>query len=244
MSLELLAVSLTTPNQSGYLLSGISFEVKPGDRLGIIGTVGSGKTSLLRLLNRLNSPTQGKIYFQQQDIATISVFKLRSMIALVLQEPKLLGMTVADALAYPLILQKQSPTLIKSRIDYWREQLHIPESWLDRNELQLSLGQRQQVAIARALIQEPKILLLDEPTSALDVAVAHYLMETLIKQAQERQMIVIMVNHQLNLVQQFAQQILWLHQGKIHQHTPNSQIDWQTLSSKFSQLSQENHEEW
>lgn len=244
MTLELSEVSLTTPNQSRYLLEGISFKLNQGDRLGIIGTVGSGKTSLLRLFNRLSSPSQGKIYFQQQDITEISVFKLRSMIALVLQEPKLLGMTVADALAYPLVLQKQATAIISYRVNYWREQLNIPDSWLDRNELQLSLGQRQQVAIARALIQEPKILLLDEPTSALDVAVANNLMEMLIKQAQECQMTVIMVNHQLNLVQKFAQQILWLHQGKIHQYLPTSQIDWQTLSNKFSQLSQENSEEW
>lgn len=244
MSLELSEISLTTPNQSRYLLEGISFKLNQGERLGIIGTVGSGKTSLLRLINRLSNPSLGRIFFQQQDISTISVYKLRSMIALVLPEPKLLGMTVADALAYPLVLQKQPSILIDQKVDYWRKQLNIPDSWLDRNELQLSLGQRQLVAIARALIQEPKILLLDEPTSALDMAAANDLMEMLIKQAQERQMTIIMVNHQLNLVQQFAEHILWLHQGKIYQYLPASQIDWQTLKAKFSQLSQENQEDW
>ena len=244
MSLELFDVSLTTPNGSRYLLENISFAVSQGDRLAIIGTVGSGKTTLLRLLNRLSTPVQGKIYFNNEDIRNIAVFKLRSMIALVLQEPKLLGMTVAEALAYPLVLQKQTPAIINQRVDYWREQLQIPDSWLDRNELQLSLGQRQQVAIARALILEPQILLLDEPTSALDMAVAHNLMETLSFQAQSRQMTIIMVNHQLNLVQQFANRIIWLNQGKIYQDTQSSSLDWQILEQKFKELSQQNGEEW
>ncbi|ELR97663.1 ATP-binding cassette domain-containing protein [Gloeocapsa sp. PCC 73106] len=241
MILEFRDVSLTNNSEAIYLLQDISFSVNQGDRVGIIGAVGSGKTTLLRLANRLASPHGGKIYFEGQDISLISVFKLRSMIALVPQEPKLLGMTVAETLAYPLVLQNQNATLITQKVDYWRNQLHIPETWLDRNELQLSLGQRQQVAIARALVTEPKILLLDEPTSALDVAVAQNLINNL---AQLQETTILMVNHQLNVVQDFATRLIWVNDGKLYQDLHTNQLNWSELTAKFNQLAQDNSENW
>lgn len=241
LSLEFRDIRFSNPTGTVDLLQDISLTVYKGDRLGIIGAVGSGKSTLLRLINRLSSPSGGKIFWEGQDISEISVFKLRSMIALVLQEPKLLGMSVKEALAYPLVLQNQTPAVINQRVDYWRNLLHIPEAWLERTELQLSLGQRQQVAIARALVTEPKVLLLDEPTSALDVVVAHHLIETLTTLEQTT---ILMVNHQLNLVKDFAQRLLWLNQGRIYQDISANQINWGEIESKFVQLSQEQAEDF
>jgi len=238
--LELSNVSLSNPSGSRYLLEDISFTVNQGDRLGIIGPVGAGKTSLLKLLNKLQNPQLGKISFQQQDIAQIPSVKLRSMIALVPQEPKLLGMSVAQALAYPLQLQNQPRGINQEKIDYWREQLDIPDDWLERNELQLSLGQRQKVAIARALVTKPKILVLDEPTSSLDVASAHHLIDLLIQQTETQQTTVLMVNHQLNLIQKFAQRIIWLEEGKLYQDIAVSEINWQGLEERFAKKTPEN----
>jgi len=102
--LELAQVSLKTAISSELLLDRISFQVQLGDFLGIVGPSGAGKTTLLRLLNRLIDPTSGQIYFRSQPLQKIPVITLRRNVVLVPQEPKLLGMTVENALAYPLQL--------------------------------------------------------------------------------------------------------------------------------------------
>ena len=172
-------VSLAASIGSAFLLRNISFEVNRGEKVVIIGASGAGKTSLLRLLNRLSSPTQGKIYLETISLTQLPVIQLRQQVMLVPQEPKLLGMTVKEALVYPLKLQALPTAEIARRLDTWLDRLRIPQEWLERSELQLSLGQRQLIAIARALIMQPKILLLDEPTSALDLGTAERLFAVL-----------------------------------------------------------------
>jgi D-methionine transport system ATP-binding protein len=146
--LQLEQVSLFTSIGAQYLLKDISLEVFKGDRIAIVGPSGAGKTSLLRLLNRLSEPTAGSIYLENQAYRQIPVIQLRQQVTLVLQESKLLGMTVQEALKYPLILRDLPRSQIQQRLAYWMEQLHIPVDWLGKTELQLSVGQRQLVAIA------------------------------------------------------------------------------------------------
>lgn len=124
-------------------------------------------------------------------------------------------MTVADTLAYPLHLQQLAKAEIAKRIEQWRSHLSIPDEWLDRNELQLSLGQRQIVSIARGLVMHPPLLLLDEPTSALDSDRAYDLMDRLMELSETMQTTIIMVNHQQNIIQRFAHRVLYLRQGKL-----------------------------
>ena len=150
--LRLSGVGLTDRNGFEKILENISFAINQGDRVGIMGPSGAGKTSLLRLLNRLAEPSQGEIFFEGQAFSKIPVLSLRRQIVLVPQEPKLLGMTVQNALAYPLELQQLKNNEIQSRIDQYCQKLGIPNEWLERNELQLSVGQRQLVTIARGLI--------------------------------------------------------------------------------------------
>ncbi|WP_414859102.1 ATP-binding cassette domain-containing protein [Nostoc sp. KVJ3] len=225
-------------NQQGYpILRDIDLEVFQGDgsanacgeRIAIVGPVGAGKTSLLRLINRLIEPTSGKIYLENQEYRQIPVIQLRQMVVLVLQESKLLGMTVQQALAYPLVLRGLPKQTIQERISYWTEQLHIPNEWLGRTEVQLSAGQRQIVAIARALLIQPKILLLDEPTSALDAGTASHLMQVLIQLSQAHQTTILMVNHQLELAQIFCTRLLHLQQGHLSANQTVSEINWLEL---------------
>lgn len=208
-------VILTDSRGQNQLLTDISFQVNRGDRLAIVGASGAGKTTLLRLINRLQDPTSGFIEWDAQPLYNLPVIKLRQQIVLVPQEPKLLGMTVEETLAYPLVLQQLSKPEIEQRIEEWRSQLSIPDDWLSRNELQLSLGQRQVVSIARGLVMKPQLLLLDEPTSALDSDRAQQLMETLINLNQTDKTTIIMVNHQQALVKDFAQRVLRLQGGQI-----------------------------
>jgi D-methionine transport system ATP-binding protein len=234
--LKLEQVSFTAPISSAPLLHDISFQVNRGDRVAIVGASGAGKTTLLRLLNRLHEPTSGAIYLEGKPLRQVRTIDLRRQVVLVPQESKLLGMTVQQAIAYPLVLQQLRPQEIRQRLESWRSRLPIPDDWLDRQELQLSLGQRQWVAIARALVMQPQVLLLDEPTSALDVGNAHHLIDLLIQLAQETQMTILMVNHQLDLAQKFACQVLYLQQGKLLEDTPAPQVDWLDLKEKLIQL--------
>lgn len=233
MILELQQVNLVVRRGSAYLLEDITFSVKQGEKLAIVGASGAGKTTLLRLLNRLQEPTSGNIYFQGKSIKELPVISLRRQIVLLLQESKLLGMTVKDALAYPLQLKKLAPSEIHKRINYWTSLLKIPDQWLERKELELSLGQRQLVAITRALLLEPSILLLDEPTSALDTGTATRLLEVFNNQ---RSMTIIMVNHQLDFLEEFAERVIYLEAGKIKWDFPANQLDWLGLKNQLIDL--------
>ncbi|KOP24963.1 cobalt ABC transporter [Hapalosiphon sp. MRB220] len=231
--------------QQGYpILQDISFEVFEGDRIAIVGPSGAGKSYLLRLLNRLSEPSDGKIYLDNQEYRQIPVLQLRTSVTLVPQESKLLGMTVKDALAYPLILRGLPKQTIQQRISNWIEQLHIPDDWLGKTEVQLSGGQCQLIAIARALIIEPQILLLDEPTSALDVGTASRVMAILTQLAQNRQTTVLMVNHQLEMAEIFCDRLLHLQQGRLRSNQSATSINWAKLRESLIQAQTQTTEEW
>ena len=240
--LKLEQVSFTSSLDSSYLLQDISFEMYQGDKLAIVGASGSGKTTLLRLLNRLISPTEGKMYFAETSYDNYCPVQLRQQIVLVPQESKLLGMKVEEALAYPLRLQRLPENQIRQRIDTWTQALRIPETWFNRNELELSVGQRQLVAIARALMMQPKILLLDEPTSALDIGTANNVLKVLRDLATE--ITIAIITHQLGSIEKFANRILYLQQGKILQDIPATTTNWELIKEKILQLEIKITEEW
>jgi D-methionine transport system ATP-binding protein len=227
-----------------YLLKDISFEVFRGDRVALVGASGAGKTSLLRLLNRLSEPTSGTIYLENQPLSQIPVVRLRQQVALVLQESKLLGMTVHQALAYPLTLRQVEQKAIQERIQKWSDRLQMPSDWLHRTELQLSVGQRQLVAIARALVTEPKVLLLDEPTSSLDLGRSDLLLKALSELTQVNGTTVIMANHQLELAEQWCDRVLHLEHGRLQQDLGAQQMNWQALRQTLMAAEAQQLEEW
>jgi len=245
VQLRLEQVSLATAAGSDHLIKNISCEVFSNERIAIIGPSGAGKTSLLRLLNRLREPTSGSIYLENQEYSKIPVLELRRQVVLVPQESKLLGMTVRETLAYPLVLRNFPPAQIQQRLSYWIERLHIPEDWLGRTEVQLSVGQRQLVAIARALVIQPKVLLLDEPTSALDAGRASQLLQVLSGLSESGQTTVLMVNHQLELAQVFCTRVLYLQYGQVVQDLENSPaLDWHKLRETMVLVEAQEAEEW
>lgn len=221
--------------QGSPILQDISFEVSKGDRIAIVGPSGAGKTHLLRLINRLSEASSGNIYLENQAYHQIPVLQIREHVTLVLQESKLLGMTVKEALAYPLVLRGFPKQTIQQRMSYWIEQLQIPDDWLGRTEVQLSTGQRQLVAIARALVIQPTILLLDEPTSALDASTAFCLLEVFNQLAQSHQTTIFLVSHQIELVQKFSTRLLYLQQGRLLLNQKASLVDWINLQERLRQ---------
>jgi D-methionine transport system ATP-binding protein len=212
------------------LLTDISVAIAQGSKTALIGATGSGKTTFLRLLNRLTDPSAGIISLNGKNIQEIPIQTLRRRVLLVPQEPSLLGMTVAEAIAYPLKLQNFTQSEIDTRSQKWLEKLQIERKLLNRSELELSLGQRQWVAIARALMMEPEILLLDEPTSALDRGLSHLLLDTLTELTQLPQPVtVVMINHQLDLVQTWCDRLICLHEGQLVQDTEANLVNWQDI---------------
>jgi D-methionine transport system ATP-binding protein len=242
--LRLEQVMLQASVGSDLLLREISFTVQPGEIISIVGASGAGKTSLLRLLNGLVSPSQGKIYLEEVPVEEYTPVELRRRLVLTPQEPKLLGMKVLDALSYPLQLQQLSELEIRTQVDTWIDLLRIPAEWLVKNELQLSQGQRQLVAIARALIMKPQVILLDEPTSALDVGTATYLLKVLKKLNQDHNLTIMMVNHQLELIRDFGDRLLFFDRGNLLEDLPATTANWQTVSQKIVQLRSQEAEEW
>lgn len=237
-------MSLKASVGAHYLLQDVSFAASQGDRIAIVGASGAGKTSLLRVLNRLSEASQGTIYFEQRDIRQIPVVQLRQQITLVPQESKLLGMTVRQALVYPLVLRGVEQLLIEQRLRTWMEQLHIPLEWLDRTEVQLSVGQRQLVAIGRALMIQPKVLLLDEPTSALDAGRSEHLVYVLKDAAKTISTTILMVNHQLEIAEQFCNRLLYLQQGQLTQDLAANQVKWAELRQTLIDEEATAAEEW
>lgn len=237
-------VCLTNPLTNEYLLKDISLEVKRGDRLAIIGASGAGKTTFLRLLNRLITPTSGKLKFDRQDYEQISPITLRRQVVLVSQEVRLLEMTVKNALAYPLVLQNLPPSQIQEILGYWIEKFHIPATWLERTEQQLSLGQRQWVGICRALVLKSAVLLLDEPTSALDQGRAEDLLSILEELNQQQQTTILMVNHQLSIAQKFATRMIYLQEGEIVTDQEALVINWDAIALQLQAHQQQLNQEW
>ncbi len=242
--LRLKNVSLQATVGSDFLLQDISCDLQSGKKIGVIGASGSGKTSFLKLLNRLVSPTTGEIFFKNISSQQFSAIELRRSVVLTPQEPKLLGMKAIEALKYPLKLQHLSEAEIRVRVDTWIDLLRIPESWLNKTELQLSLGQRQLVTIARALAMQPDVLLLDEPTSALDIRTATRVLQVLAETNLSQDLTIVIVNHQLELIKDFCDRLLFFQNGKLEHNVKADRDNWQMLREKLMRSRAAQEEEW
>ncbi len=213
--IKLIGVSTTDITGATPLLTNISLDINHGELLGIQGRSGSGKSTLLRLLNRLQGISGGHIFYDEKSLDDYHLQQLRREIVLVPQEPKLLGMTVAETLTYPLRLQKISKTECQRRLmeacDIWE----ISLDWLDRNELQLSVGQRQLITLVRGAILNPRIFLLDEPTAALNPALAKKVLGKLKVLNEDHGTTIIMVNHTPEYLETFAERIINLEAGQL-----------------------------
>lgn len=148
-----------------WIVDDVSLGVHRGELLGLVGASGSGKSSLLRLLNRLDEPTTGTVFLEDQDYRQIPPRQLRRRVGMVTQRPFLFPGDVASNLRFGP--SQRGETLADDQIAGLLQRVGLP-GFAARNVANLSGGEQQRVSLARALANQPEILLLDEPTSALD----------------------------------------------------------------------------
>ncbi|MGC9528384.1 MAG: ATP-binding cassette domain-containing protein [Limnospira sp.] len=241
--LRLESLSLQSPIVLAPLVREVSSVVRSGDRVAVVGAAGAGKTSLLRLLNRLSAPTSGAIYLDDRDYQTLNPMALRREITLVLQESKLLGMTGLDAIAYPLKLRGLDAEEIEKRVNLWIERLEIPGEWLGRSEVQLSATERQTIAIARGLAIEPRILVLDEPTTDLDRAQQKRLADILTHYREGETAAIVATRHP-DFAREFATRVWHLQNGELVGDSPAGNLDWKRLSESLQKNDSQMSREW
>jgi putative ABC transport system ATP-binding protein len=210
------AVQAGPDGRTMEILSDISFSARSGEVTAIVGPSGGGKSSLLRLINRLSDPTRGTVYLDGGDISRLDPLLLRRRVAMVPQKPFMFEGTVLSNLQRPFLYRHEplpgaeSPELLHSL-----ELARLAPGLLERDSRTLSLGEQQRVSLARALITKPGVLLLDEPTSALDRPTADLLAATIHDICCSQRLAVIMVTHDLRLAGRIADYLLYLEGGRI-----------------------------
>lgn len=201
--------------QTRRLLADIDLAVACGGLMHIVGPSGSGKSSLIRLINRLDEAAAGRIDVLGRAIADWPPRQLRRRVAMVFQEPMLLEMNVERNLRLPFDLNGGEPDDLDERMRSVLEQVGLSAEMLDRRADQLSVGQKQRVTLARALITEPDVLLLDEPTSSLDPRTAEDLLDQVAAVRQQRSLTIVMVTHRLSEAQRMGGDLTVLIDGRI-----------------------------
>ncbi len=224
-------------------LDDVSFEVDKGEFLAVIGLSGSGKSTLLRCINRLIEPTEGTITWDGVDVTTASQEELRRIrrrIGMVFQHfnlvsrSKVLTNVLAGRLGYlnpALSIVNRFP---KADIDKAHAQLARVglEEKANARADELSGGQQQRVGVARAMMQDPEIMLADEPVASLDPVLAHSIMQYLERINQEDGVMVLCSLHFLDLVHQYADRVIALNEGRLVFEGTPKEID----DDKFKEI--------
>jgi tungstate transport system ATP-binding protein len=200
------------------ILKNINIRVERGEVFALIGPTGAGKTTLLRLIDLIDMPTSGKIFFNGADVTVSEKVKLetRRRMAFVLQKPIVFNMSVYDNIAYGLRWRGVGSRQIREKVDSILETVRLTE-YKNRNARTLSGGEVQGVAIARAIAIEPEVLLLDEPTANLDPISASRIEELIAGIIKRDAITVIMATHDMSQGQRLADRIGVLVDGEIAQ---------------------------
>lgn len=185
-----------------------SLKIKEASRFGIIGPNGAGKSTLVRMIGGLEGPTKGQILYNGK------INPVYRDITVVFQKPYLLRTTVFHNIAYPLIIRKEKKKEITRKVNAILEEMGLYDL-KDKKAWTLSGGEMQKIALARALIFKPSLLILDEPTANIDPS-SMAIMEEMIKKINEREKTtVIMITHNLQQTKRICKEVAFMYQGKV-----------------------------
>ena len=218
-------VSLRKEYDGHPVLKDINLQINSGEVFALIGPTGAGKTTLLRLLDLLEMPASGKIYFEDLEVTRSGKYRLetRRRMSFVQQKPMVFTMSVYDNVACGLRWRREKKDTIRKKVDNALELVNLAE-YRNRNAKTLSGGETQQVAIARALVTEPEVLFLDEPTANLDPVSASQVEKALSNIINEQRVTVVMATHDMSQGQRIASRIGVLIDGEILQTGSPSEI--------------------
>ncbi len=208
----------------------VTFEVRRGETLGLVGETGSGKSTIGRVILRLEEPTSGEIRFKGEDIAKLgrrAVRRRRQDMQMVFQDPY--GsldprMTVGDLVSEPMIVHGVPRSEIAERTARILDQVGLARDMVERYPHEFSGGQRQRIGVARALVLEPKLLILDEPVSALDVSIQAQILNMLRRIQRETQISYLFIAHDLAVVRHISDRVAVLYLGRIVETAPRDQL--------------------
>ena len=207
-----------SPQSVTKALDQVSFRIRPGEHIAVMGASGSGKTTLLNCISTIDTVSSGHILLEGRDITAIPMEEIaafrREALGFVFQEFNLLDtLTLEENMALPLTIRELEPAEIRVKVHALADRLGLSEA-LGKFPYQVSGGQKQRCAFARAVIGEPKLILADEPTGALDSASARVLLEIMHRFHRESHATILMVTHDA-FSASFAERILLLKDGRI-----------------------------
>ncbi|WPC68626.1 methionine ABC transporter ATP-binding protein [Rhodoferax ferrireducens] len=218
--IQLKDISLSYPGHPAPVqaLQGVNLQVRAGEVFGVIGRSGAGKSSLIRVINLLNRPSQGQVRVAGAELTALSASTLRAarhQIGMIFQHFNLLSSrTVFDNVALPLELSGVRPALIRTRVDELLDLVGL-SALRERYPAQISGGQKQRVGIARALASKPKVLLSDEATSALDPETTRSILGLLRQINRDFGLTIVLITHQMQVIKQVADRVAVIDAGRI-----------------------------
>lgn len=208
-------------------LDDICLQIPDGEIFGIIGLSGAGKSTLVRCINLLERPDSGQVLLDGRDLAAMSAGELRSArksMSMIFQGFHLLMQrTALENVCFPLELAGVKKDAARRRAKELLELVELPDK-AGAYPVQLSGGQKQRVAIARALASDPKVLLCDEATSALDPKTTRAILELLKKLNRELGVTVVIITHEMRVVEQICSRVAILDQGRVQETGPVSEV--------------------
>ncbi|TFJ91755.1 methionine ABC transporter ATP-binding protein [Lentibacillus salicampi] len=218
ISIEGLKKIFTTTNNRITAVDDLTLDIAEGEIFGVIGYSGAGKSTFVRLLNRLEEPSAGKIVIDDQELTALSTNQLRvtrQEIGMIFQHFNLLwSRTVKDNIAFPLEIAGMPKRAREDRVQELIELVGLAGRE-DAYPSQLSGGQKQRVGIARALANRPKVLLCDEATSALDPETTNAILDLLVDINAKLGLTIILITHEMHVIRKICNQVAVMDEGKI-----------------------------
>jgi iron complex transport system ATP-binding protein len=221
-----------------WVLQDVSFRVEKGEFVGVIGPNGSGKTTLLKILYRLLSPQKGEVLFELAPLKKMNRNDIAKRIAVVSQEAQLLfPFSVLETVLMgrspylgQLMFESEKDLEIAKRAMEWTNILPFSERPMD----ELSGGERKRVFIARALAQEPEVILLDEPTANLDIHHQMDFLNLILTLNREKGLTIVMASHDMNIASEFCDRLILFQRGRIYKMgTPEEVITKEHIESVY-----------